>query len=60
MSIAGGFAAVPDIVVLVPLGVPVIAAGGAMVVHSCSCSVAAPLSDVLVSARGVVVASASR
>ena len=33
VSIVGGWAAVPAIAVLVPLGVPAIAAGGPMVVH---------------------------
>ena len=60
VSISGGWAAVPDIAVLGPLGLPVIAAGGALVVHSCSCSVAVSLSDVLASARDVVVGYASR
>ena len=57
--ISGGFAAVTVIYVLVPLGVPAIAAGGAMVVHSYSCSGAVSLSDELASVRGAVVASAS-
>ena len=48
------------IVVLGTLWVPSIAAEGLMVVHSCSCSGAVPLSVVLASARGGVVASASR
>ena len=60
VSISGGLGAVPAIAVLVPLGVPAIAAGGEMVVHSCYCSGDVPLSDVHIYARGVVVASASR
>ena len=49
----------PAIAVLGPLGLPTIDAGGALVVHSCSCSGAVLLSGVLASTRGVVVASAS-
>ena len=60
VSIAGGWAAVPAIAVLVLLGVPAIAEEGPMVVHSCSCSGAVPLSDELAFACGVVFASASR
>ena len=60
LSIAGGWAAVSAIAVLVPLGLPAIDAGGAMVVHSCSCYGSVPLYDVLASARGVVVESTSR
>ena len=60
VSIAEGWAAVPVIAMFGLLGVPDIAAGGALVVNSCFYSVAVPLSDVLASARGVVVASASR
>ena len=60
VAIARGFSAVPAISVLVPLGVPAIAAGGPMVVHSYYCSGAVPLSDEFVSACGSVVASASR
>ena len=60
VDIARGFAAVPAIAVLVPPGVTAISAGGAMVVHSYSCSGAVPLSDELVSARGAVIASALR
>ena len=41
--IAVGFAAVPAIVVLVPLGVPAIDTGGAKVAHSYYCSGAVPL-----------------
>ena len=60
VSIAGGWDAVPAIAVLGPIGLPTIAEGGGpLVVHSCSCSGAVPLSDVLASTRGVVVASAS-
>ena len=60
VSIAGGWADVSTIAVLVPLGVPAISAGGGMVFHSCSCSGDVPLSDVLASVRGVVVASTLR
>ena len=60
VAISGGFAAVPAIAVLVPLGVPVISAGGAMVVHSYYCSGAVPLFDELSAALGAVVAFASR
>ena len=60
MSIAGGWSAVLAIAVLGTLGVPDIAAGGPLVIHSYYCSGAVPLSDVLASARGVVVASALR
>ena len=58
--IAGGFAAVPAIAVLVPLGVPAIAVGWGMVVRSYSCSGAVLLFDELASTCGVFVASASR
>ena len=60
VSISGGWDAVPAIAVLVPLGVPSIAAGGAMVVHSCFCSGAVPLYYDIVFARDAVVASALR
>ena len=60
VTIAGGFAAVPAIAVLVPLGVPDNAARGTMVVHSYSYSGAVPLFDEIASALGAVVASASR
>ena len=59
VSIARGLADVPVIAVLVLLGLSVIAVGGLMVVHSCSCSGAVPLADVFASAHGVVVALAS-
>ena len=60
VSIAEGWAAVTAIAVLVPLGVPAITVGGELVVHSCSCSGAVPLYDMLASARGMVVVSALR
>ena len=58
--IAGGFAAVPAIAVMVPLGVPAIDAGGLKVARSYYCSVVVPLFVALASALGVVVASAWR
>ena len=60
VAIAGGFAAVPVIAVLVPLGVPAIAVEGPVVVHSYSCSGVVPLFDELASTRGAVAASTSR
>ena len=58
VSIAGGWAAVPAIAVLGPLGLPIIAVGWPTVVHSCSCSGVFPLSDVLACACVVVVSYA--
>ena len=58
--VTGGWAAVPYIAVLGPLGLPDIALGGALGVHSCSCSGVVPLSDLFASVCVVVVASASR
>ena len=60
VAIAGGFAAMPAIDVLVPLGVPAIAAGGPIVVHSYYCSSDVPLFDDLASALGAAIASALR
>ena len=60
VSIAGGWAAVPAIAVLGPLGVPTISAGGALVVNSCYCYGDVPLSDALASECGVVFASELR
>ena len=60
VSIAGGFAAVPVIDVLVPLDVPAIDSGGEKVDHSYYCSGAVPLFFALAFALGVVVASAWR
>ena len=57
VAIAGGFAAVPAISVLVPLGVPAVDSGGAKVAHSYYCSGAVPLFFALSFALGVVVAS---
>ena len=58
VAIAGGFAAVPAISVLVTLGVPTIDAGGPKVAHSYYCSGAVPLFVALAFALGVVVESA--
>ena len=60
VPIAGWWLSVPANAVLVPLGLPVIAARGPMGVHSCSCSGVAPCSDLLPSAGVVVAASAPR
>ena len=60
VPISGGWAAVPATDVLGPLGLHVIAAGGALGFHLCSCSGVVPLSDLLAFVRVVVAASTSR
>ena len=59
VAIAGGFAAVPSIAVLVSLGVTSISVGGPMMFHSYSCSGSLILFDELAYALGAVAASAS-
>ena len=57
VAIAGGFAAVPAIAVLVLLGVPAIDVGGPKVDHSYYCSGSVSLFVALAFALGVIVAS---